>query len=267
MTFSQPLSLSEAVKALLARDLMPTDLDTEGLRALDAALRASSFFSAQTTNEYLLQLYKDRIEGILHPVPAAGEATTQFSPAYIRRDLKDFLASIGYQPEPGQRGTLQDLSADPRINLVIKTNVDLAQGQGWWMQGQNGAILDEFPAQELFRAEERAKKRAWLERWRQAGAQTGDAIGTGWTITPEERMIALKDHAVWNWIGSSELFDDALDVIWPPFAFNSGMWVRDVDRAGAEAAGLMQPGDAAPQIISITDALKRFTSKVSKLAA
>ena len=265
MIFSDPTSLSEAVKALLARDIMPTDLDSDGIRQLDAALRNQSFFSATTTNEYLLQLYRDRIAGILHPVPADGQATTDFSPAYVRQAVKDLLAEIGFQPEPDQRGTIQDLSSDARINLVIQTNVDLARGQGLWIANQNPAILDEWPAQELFRAESREQPRKWLERWREAGAPTGDPIGTGWTITPDERLIALKNHDIWNWIGSSDLFDDALDVIWPPFAFNSGMWVRDVDRAETETYGLLDTGDAAPAPMDIITALKAFADKISKL--
>jgi len=265
MIFEQPTNLSEAVKVLLAKDLMPTELDSAGIRELDAALRTQSFFSAQTTNDYLLQTYRDRIAAILHPVAAEGQATTDFSPAYVRQAIKDLLAEIGYQPAPDEAGTLQDLSSDARINLVIKTNTQLAQGQGLWIANQNPAILDEWPAQELFRAESREKPRKWLERWRLAGDSTGDPIGTGWTITPDERLIALKNHDIWNWIGSSELFDDALDVIWPPFAFNSGMWVRDVDRAETENIGLLDKGEAAPQPMDIVAALKAFVEKRSAL--
>jgi hypothetical protein len=79
-------------------------------------------------------------------------------------------------------------------------------------------------------------------------------------------MIALKNHDIWNWIGSSDLFPDALDVIWPPFAFNSGMWVRDVSRGEMEEIGLMRRGDDAPEPMNIEDALKAFADKISKLA-
>ena len=265
MTFDEPTDLSEAVKILAAKNLLPTNLDTAGLRALDAELRAQSLFSAKTANEYLLGLYKDRIAGILHPVAGDGEASTQFSPAYVRQAIKELLVETGYQSAPDDAGTIRDLSSDARINLIVKTNTELAQGQGMWMKNQQAAILDEFPGQELFRAESREKPRQWLERWRLAGAQTGDPIGTGWTIAGD-RMIALKNHDIWNWIGSSDLFPDALDVIWPPFAFNSGMWVRDVSRGEMEEIGLMRRGDDAPEPMNIEDALKAFADKISKLA-
>jgi hypothetical protein len=122
---------------------------------------------------------------------------------------------------------------------VIKTNTEMAQGQGWWLQGQDAAILDEWPGQELFRAEGRKVPRDWIERWRLAGGQTGDPIGTGWTITPDGRLIALKNHQIWNELGSSKNFSDGLDQPWPPFAFQSGMWVRDISRTETEALGLI----------------------------
>jgi len=262
----QPLPFVEAVKALAQKKLMPTSLDSAGIRALDSGVRRQSFFSAKTTNEYLLQLYKDRIGGMINPVRVEGQATTEFSPAYVRLAVKNLLQEVGYAPNPDEAGTLTDLSSDARINLVLRTNKQLAQGEGWWVQGQNAAVLDQWPAQELFRAESRAKERDWLSRWRMAGDSTDDPIGTGWTITTDGRMIALKNHDIWNWIGSSELFDDALDVIWPPFAFNSGMDVRDVDRAEAELIGLMKKGDAAPEPMNIVDAIKSFTEKISAMA-
>ena len=50
-------------------------------------------------------------------------------------------------------------------------------------------------------------------------------------------MIALKGHPIWEQLGSSANFNDALDVDYPPFAFRSGMWVRPVDRATCVALG------------------------------
>jgi len=273
-----PLPNQEALDSLARRQVMPTRLTTAELRALDASLRSRSFFSAQTMLEDLLDGYKDKITTIINPQQISrpdrvtaenpeGSVNVGLNDAYAREQIKDLLRESGYQPKPDERGTITDLSSDARINLVLQTNKQLAQGEGWWVQGQNAAVLDQWPAQELFRAVDHAKKRDWLDRWRQAGGQTGDPIGTGWTITPDLRMIALKNHDIWNWIGSSELFDDALDVLWPPFAFNSGMDVRDVDRSQAEAIGLMDKGDAAPEPMNIVDALKAFTEKISALAA
>jgi hypothetical protein len=134
------------------------------------------------------------------------------------------------------------LSSDGRINLVLRTNTQMMQGEGWWLQGQDAAVLDEFPAQELFRAEARVKERDWIQRFRLAGQQTGDPMGTGWTITSDGKMIALKNHPIWQKLSDPSLFPDGLGNPWPPFAFSSGMDVRDVDRDTAESIGIIQPG-------------------------
>ena len=60
-------------------------------------------------------------------------------------------------------------------------------------------------------------------------------------------MIALKNDPIWDRLGSRELFDAGLGNPWPPFAFNSGMNVRDVSRARAVEIGLLGANDPAPQ--------------------
>lgn len=59
-------------------------------------------------------------------------------------------------------------------------------------------------------------------------------------------MIALKDDAVWQSLGSSGLFDDGLDAPHPPFAFQSGMGWRAVPREECMALGLIT-GDDIPE--------------------
>jgi len=266
MLLNAPAPFSEAVKALADKNLLPTNLDSAGIRALDSFLRAQSFYSAETANEYLLQKYKDLIGSMINPATDARGVTTGANPVTARTAIQKFLAEIGYAPDAADAGTIKDLSSDARIQLVLQTNKQLAQGQGNWLNSQRSGVLESFPADELFRLEAREKQRDWLSRWRLAGEQTGDPIGTGWTITPDGRMIALKNHDIWNWIGSSDLFDDALDVVWPPFAFNSGMWVTDVSRAECEEIGLLAAGEAAPEPLDVAAALKNFTEKLSAFA-
>jgi hypothetical protein len=145
--------------------------------------------------------------------------------ATARLEMKQLLQSLGYQPEAGQAGTLKDLSSDARINLQLRQNLDAAFGFGQYLQGQDEAVLDQWPAQELFRAEERKEPRDWPTRWMQAGGQ----------IFEGGRMIALKNDPIWTEIS-------AFGTPYPPFDFGSGMWVRDVDRETAESLGLLSPG-------------------------
>ncbi len=276
MTFSEH-PFAAALKSLGDRNVRPTSMTSAELRAASVSMRQQSFFSAQTLLEDYLDAAKESVLSLLHPTTEQradrvtaenpeGNVTVGLNDAYARTKLRELLKQLGYAPDAADAGTIKDLSSDARIQLVLRTNKELAQGQGNWLNSQRTGVLESFPADELFRLEDRAVKRDWLTRWRLAGDQTGDPIGTGWTVTPGGRMIALKNHEIWNWIGSSELFEDALDVVWPPFAFNSGMWVRDVSRKECEEIGLMDAADAAPEPQNIASALSAFVGKLSKYA-
>src|SRR6185369_16237886 len=139
----------------------------------------------------------------------------------------ELLDSLSYKPVPGEEGTLTDLSSDRRLNVMLDTNIEMAQGYGGWAQGQDKQILDQWPAQELIRvmnfdAVARGTARDWPGRWDDEG---GEFFGAG-------RMIALKNAPIWKDISRFEL-------PYPPFDFNSGMDVQDIERDEAIALGLI----------------------------
>lgn len=249
MMFDRPVSFAEAVAFMRRKKIFPTDMTTQELRELDAAFREQAFFSAQNVFEDVLTIQKQVIESILSPKRVMradrvapgnpqGWVTEGFNPATARVEIKRALDRIGYSPELDERGTIKDLSSDARMNLVVDTNERLARGYGFKRVGETPALLKTRPGWELYRQEDRVKVRDWLTRFRVAGELTGDPIGTGWVITPGGQMLGMKGHAIWEQLGSSANFDDALDVSYPPFAFNSGMWVRDVTREDCDKAGL-----------------------------
>jgi hypothetical protein len=164
-------------------------------------------------------------------------------PATARVKLKQALQDQGYSPAEGERGTIKDLSSDARINLVVKTNVELAQGAGRFIQENSDPdIVDLWPALELVRYESRAKPRDWESRWRTAAEDSGDDDALR-MLNERGRMVARKDSPIWDSLGSSDLFPDALDNPFPPFAFNSGMWTEEVSRDEAIRLGLIKDGD------------------------
>src|SRR5690606_41386403 len=76
------------------------------------------------------------------------------------------------------------------------------------------------------------------------------------------RMIALNTDPIWEKLGDPSFFDDGLGNAYPPFAFNSGMDVRDVGRDEAEDLGLIEPNvTLTPQPRDI-DADLRATAEV-----
>ncbi len=214
MIFPEPVPFREALNAQGVKTVLPTELRSDLLSKLPPEIRQRALFSAGVTNAELL----DHIDKGLTQI-ISGEKTE----AQVREELIN-LEKFTTDPE---------LSKNGRLDLVINTNVDLARGFGQWMQGQRKSILDVYPAQELFRSEDRNEPRDWPERWAAAGGEffPGDAS------YPEGRMIALKNDPIWSEIS-------AFGLPYAPFDFNSGMDVEDIDREEAEELGLISPEDS-----------------------
>jgi hypothetical protein len=249
MIIDEPMNFAAAIGSLGKRETLPTNLGSGELRLIDSSIRRQSLFSARTMMSDYLEDIRGAVQSILEPAQGVskdrvtsanpeGRVTVGLDPAGARVKLKEALGKYGYEPEPSEAGTLKDLSSDARLNLVVKTNVELAQGAGHQVQANDPDVLDAFPAQELVRFESHAKQRDWHDRWRQAAEDSGDDDAAR-VLDESGRMIARKDSPIWDSLGSSDLFPDALDNNFPPFAFNSGMWVQDVSFAVAEKLGLV----------------------------
>ena len=238
MSFTAPMPFKEALDAHQVKSVLPTSGRTADLQQLSGAVKRRALFSSTVASTELLQKISDSVNGIL---------TGQVDQATARLGIKQLLADMGYQPDPEHVGGLQDLSSTTRIDLQMVTNVDTARGYGWDLQGQQPDVLDEWPAQELTRDfEPKGKERDWAARWARVG---GEFFGG--------RMIALKNDAIWSKLGDPELFDDGLGNPYPPFAFNSGMGVRDVSRDEAEQLGIIDPNqEVFPRDLSFNDELQ-----------
>jgi hypothetical protein len=251
MDFTQPVSFREAVKQLAAKKVMPTELTSAELAQLNREVMRTSFTSAQTTIEGLLDRYKAGIESIVNPEQVLREGAEQtvtegHNPATLRTFIKDYLNSISYKPAEGEEGTLKDLSSDKRINLVVKTNVQLAHGAGRFIQeNADPDVVDLWPALEFVRFEDRKEPRDWEHRWRIAARTVGD-VDAARCLEMEGRMCALKDSEIWQALGDGAGgYVDTLGNPYPPFAFNSGMWTEEVSREEAEGLGLLDKGEKA----------------------
>lgn len=255
----------EAVGNLRRKGLLPTNLGSAELRQLDAAVRRQSIFSARTALEGYLNDLKKTVESIVNPVqvgradrPAGQTVTEGFNPATARAHLRRALQKLGYVPAEQETGTITDLSSDARLDLVIKTNTELAQGAGAFIKQNDPAVVDEYPALELIRFEPRKMQRNWdgtaeengltgifNSRWYLAAQTAGDADAAR-VLQDTGRMIALKSSAIWQALGEGAGgFDDTLGNPFPPFAFNSGMWTQEVSRAEAIELGLLAHDDRA----------------------
>jgi hypothetical protein len=240
MNFSAPVPFEEALRAVAEKQLLPTTAGTDQLRQLAPEIRELAVFSAKTPFASHLQVIQEQITRLVSPGTVDGRPALPgeyANPTYARLALKESLKALGYTPgtDPNQPapGSLQDLSSDRRTDLIIQTLTDMARGRGNYELNRNPDRLESWPAQELYRLEETRVQRNWPQRWAAAG---GSFFGG--------RMIALKDDEVWQNLGEGAGgFEDTLGLPYPPFAFNSGMWVQDVSREEAVDLGLLAPSD------------------------
>jgi len=241
MNFTAPMPFKEALQAAEVKSPLLTTGGTSDLQQLSSDIKRRALFSARVTTAELLQKIDDGVNAIL---------TGQSDQATERAAIKDLLEQLGYQPDPEKAGGIQDLSSTPRIDVQLETNVDTARGYGWWMQGQQQDVLDEYPAQELVRFSEPkggvSAERDWAARWQKVD---GQFYG--------ERMIALKNDPIWDKLGDPDIFDDGLGNPYPPYAFNSGMNVRDVGRDEAIELGLIDDNtELMPEDVGLNDSLQ-----------
>lgn len=251
-------SFMEAIRHLMAKEAVPSEMATADWRLVDEAIRRRSLFSAQTTLGGYLEDIRAAVESIVNPMTGAskdretkenprGLVTSGLNPAEARSRLRSLLVDkYGYVPEEGKEGTLLDLSSDKRLDLVIRTNRELAQGAGKFVQSNaDEDVVDLWPAWELVRYEDRAQPRDWEERWKLAAQVAGD-VDAARVLEETGRMVALKSSDIWNQLGDGAGgYLDTLGNPYPPFAFNSGMWTDDVSREEAEEMGLLEEGEKA----------------------
>ena len=223
-------TLTQVFTTAMKRGILPTWMGSAELDELELAIKERAVFSARTTNAVYLEALHEKIGRLL----ANGYDGDQ---AKLRLELKQLLAELAYNPETGfpgdaalgipaaRAGSLQDISSDKRINLILDTQLELMAGKGQEQRGLSKEALDLFPAWELVRIKEARVPRDWFTRFKQAGGRVlEDADG-------RKRLVAHKLDEVWSVLGDRSLFKDALDVSHPPFAFGSGMAWQAIEQA------------------------------------
>jgi hypothetical protein len=201
--------------------IAPSPLSSEDWESVALGLRERAFFSARVEEARFLSMSQEFVAEL-----AEGEGSV----ADKRLQLKEFLRAEGYDPGD-KRGTLQDLSSSRRLNLILKTNLEQARGYTAWREGQDPAVLDLWPCWELVRITAARAPRDWEARWDFAG---GRLYGG--------RMIARKDDTIWSAISRFE-------TPYPPFDFNSGMGVADIERDEAVELGVIKESDEVRPVV------------------
>lgn len=194
--------------------LAPTGWNSERWSLISAQIRERAFFMAGVEQARLLQTFRDM---------AAAVASGSMSAPEARIAIRRILKAQGYTPPQDAAGSIHDLTSRRRIDMVVETNVRQARGWAQWssMLGSYDVV-----AAKLTRFQRRAVPRNWLARW-------GEAAETvGWQgVAAGGRMVATLSSPIWRAISR-------FDLPYPPYDFNSGMWVVAVSRDEAASMGL-----------------------------
>ena len=243
----QQLRPGQATLAALARrNVLPSALSSAQQREqFGAAFHRLNFTSARTLAVDLITAYKDKVGKIINPVTVTREdgslKTEGLDPATARLEIKQLQQELGIAKGDG---SLKDITSNKRIDLVIKTNRDVIQGAGYFIQGNDPAVLDAYPARELIRIEEREQKRNWPARFSAAARIVGDTDALR-ILEEKGRMIARNDSPLWQALGEGAggYESDALGNPFEPFAFGSGEGTRDVPYSECLDLELIKPGE------------------------
>ena len=242
------LSLSpfaQAVEKLSASTPIGSILKTAEWVLLPLELRESAFFSATIENAKWLEAAQAKILAAVSQ--ARGPEGALMDRSVFIAEMRKLGTELGLRPtDPGKVDTLQDPLSTRRLRLIFDIQTSRAAGHAEWKMGNDADYLDAFPAQELVRKEERKAHRVWLKRWEAAGG----GIYSG-------RMVALKTDDVWTRISR-------FGTPWPPFDFQSGMGLVELDRAEAEDLGLLSPEHVMePQPLPFTENMQADVSSMS----
>jgi hypothetical protein len=216
-------SLPDAWQLANGKISVPAELRTAEWAMLPQWLRERAFYMSAVARAEILDEFRGEVEAIARGGTSIPEA---------EKRLGAFLEKSGYQPLPGQEGTIKDLRAWRRMRTALRTNVELLQGWGQKQRGMTRAAMMAFPAWDLVRIMPRSMPRDWAARWNLSG---GKLYGG--------RRIAMKDSMVWLELSS---FADGLGVDYPPFAWGSGMGWKAVPYAEAQALGVIPEGWTPP---------------------
>ncbi len=201
------------------------------LQQLSPDITERAFFSATVDKADILARWQDLAGRMVDPsADGPGQKVTK---TVFREQARALLGSMGYTISPD--GDLTDITSTKRLNLVSTMNTQEAQGYSQFVQANDTAILSAFPAQELFRLQNRKVPRDWLAKWDAAG---GTLYGG--------RMIAMKDDPIWSKRLEAGGFN-RFGRPFPPFDFNSGMWIKPVTRGEAVRLGVCSKDEIPKQ--------------------
>lgn len=218
------LPMADAVDRISSLTPIGSVLRTAEWAEMPLELRESAYFSAGVESARLLSAQQRLLTEELQMLKRDfGRGERGIDREMFVQTIRALGERLGVRPaDERDRGTLRDPISRRRLELIHRMQTEKAFSYGQWKSGQSANLLDRWPCQELIRLTEAKVPRPWPARWRAKG---GRFFGGG-------RMIARKDSPIWAAISR---FGSPI----PPYDFNSGMDVIEIDRDEAVALGVI----------------------------
>jgi len=213
----------EAIAAIKSKVPVLSRLASADWARVPLALRQKAQFSSRVESARVMSGIQSRLVQMAEQIKS--DSGIFMDRRNFVSDLRKIAQEEGLTPwDPFKVGGLQDITSISRLNLIYSMQTQMAEGWARHSADMDPDALDEYPAQELVRDEDREMPRNWPERWKAAGGQFYGG-----------RMIALKTDQIWIEISEFGLPH-------PPFDFNSGMGLLDVSKKEALALGIIGEG-------------------------
>jgi hypothetical protein len=223
MQFVKPVDYYEALGLIGQRMPIVSAMTSAEWSDVPVALRQRAFFSSQVENARFLQRARDAITDFIQSnreTLSDGQTVLKVgSRADFVDAMREFALSEGMGPlTPELAGTVRDITSEKRLGLIFDVQTQQSEDYGYWRQGMDSAVLNEFPAQRFIRVKAVKQERE--------------------SHTPFEDQVYLKTDPIW-----AKQINQDFGVPWGPWGWGCGHDVEDVDRSEAEQLGLIEPGE------------------------
>lgn len=255
----KPAKFKEAIDKLGKKKRIAKKLSSKQWSKIPVQLRERAFFSANVENAKFLEkaqrIIKNHLKGAREMVTTPDGKKV---PALKKASRGDFVYEMAKLAKESGMGDvlppgvdremrdiytrMKDIQSEARLRLIFDTQTSQAQAYGYYKQGQDPAILDEFPAQRFIRAEGRRVPRPLHRR--------------------NTDVVKRKDDLAF-WLRMNSQAIGGFAVPYGPWGFNSGMDVEDVDRDEAIKLGLIEEDEFIEQPDEkFNETLKASTEKM-----
>lgn len=240
MQLVKPAPYYEAIDKIGGKTPIGSAMMSAEWQDVPVALRERAMFSSRVENIRFLQRGRDSItdflSGALEDTPG-GPALATGGRAQFIEQMRAFALAEGMGPLDGvEPGGLRDITSERRLGLIFDVQTRQGDDYGYWRQGMQSDVLNEFPAQRFIRVQQVKQERE--------------------SHIPFENQVYLKTDPIW-----AKVINADFGVPWGPWGWGCGHDVEDVDRGEAQSLGLLSAGDVVePDVKNFNENLRASTN-------